>query len=140
MIGIKIRLFAQAATLVAFLGILVAPTLAADPREVRTVARSNQTAAGSGSARFQNFFAGFAAVNDHGQVAFGAQLMGSGVNSQNDQGIWFRASAGGPQSLVSRFGMQPPGLPAGTRYGWYYESLNINNLGNVSFVSGIDPR
>lgn len=139
MITIDFRLLAQLVAVFSYFGLVAGQSSAAAPREVRTIARSNQAAAGSGTARFQSFFAGFATVNDFGQVAFGAQLVGSGVNSQNEQGIWFSASPDGPHSLVSRFGMQPPGLPAGSRYGWHYESLDINNLGNVSFVAGLDP-
>jgi hypothetical protein len=109
------------------------------PTEVRPIVRSNQFAPGAGSARYLGFFPGAAVVNDQGQIAFEAVLFGAGVNISNDHGIWLSAAPGGPHSLVARFGNRPPGLPVGSRYTEYFETLGINNAGAVAFVAGIEP-
>ena len=78
-------------------------------------------------------------MNDSGQVAFTAQLFGSGVTIFNNQGFWLHNTSTNSTTLVARFGSRPPGLPIGTRYGEYFESLALNNAGAVAFVAGIEP-
>ena len=46
-------------------------------------------------------------LNDAGQVAFRANLTGSGVDSTNYQGVWSEGS--GSLALVARTGSQAPG-------------------------------
>src|SRR5262245_36469427 len=69
---------------------------------LRTVALTGQTAPGTSSGvnyeSFGNFFGDYGTItklrfrgpvlNDSGQVAFRANLTGSGVGSANNQGVW----------------------------------------------------
>ena len=54
-------------------------------------------------------------INDAGQVAFRANLAGSGVDSTNNQGIWSEGS--GSLALVARTGSAAPGAPDGVNFG-----------------------
>ena len=51
-----------------------------------------------------------------GAVAFGGSLTGTGVNANNNNGIW--SNSDGPLTLIARMGDQAPGGPAGHRIHW----------------------
>jgi len=79
--------------------------------EVRPIALSGRPAAGVPGATYSRIDALSAAVNDLGQAAFTAQLAGSGITTQNNQGLWLGDSLAS-QTLLARSGNQPPGLPS----------------------------
>jgi hypothetical protein len=106
---------------------------------LRTVALTGQQAPGTPEAVTFNSF-GYASsgsfsfgpvINDAGQVAFGAQLTGSGA------GIWSEGS--GNLALVARRGSQAPGAPDGATFGTFGHLnapfLLFNNAGQTAFYA-----
>jgi hypothetical protein len=85
---------------------------------LRTVAFTGQPVAGTtGGATFESFSSHYnvgdidpifrgPVLNDAGQTAFRANLVGSGVDSTNNQGVWSEGS--GTIALVARTGSQAP--------------------------------
>lgn len=76
-------------------------------------------------------------LNDEGQVAFFAQLKGTGVNSGNDIGLWLFDPTAGRSVLIAREGDQVDiggGAPK-TIAELYspYRADAFNNLGQISF-------
>jgi hypothetical protein len=72
------------------------------------------------------------ALNDSGQTAFQARLIGSGALI--DEGIWVE-SASGPQ-LAARVGGQAPGLPNGVTLRTLDSfSISLNDAGQIAFGS-----
>ncbi|MEQ8209636.1 MAG: hypothetical protein RH917_07370 [Lacipirellulaceae bacterium] len=70
-------------------------------------------------------------INGAGQTAFIGELLGTGVDSTNDRGLWAQSS-GGELELVARTGDAAPGTPAGVnfaRLGTYV----FNSSGQVAF-------
>jgi hypothetical protein len=80
---------------------------------VRTVALSGQQAPGSADGVIYQTF-DLPALNVAGRTAFGAVLSGSGVNSDNERGMW--SEGAGPLVLVAREGSQAPGAPNGVNF------------------------
>lgn len=78
---------------------------AGGPGTTRMVARTDSPAPGAGGATFRTISG--PAINDAGAVAFQGQLSGTGVNSNNDQGIW--VGPPGALELAVRTGMPAPG-------------------------------
>ena len=82
--------------------------------------------------------------NSAGQVAYTASLLGPGVNTDNDRGVWIK-DPDGPAHLVAREGAQAPGLPLGAVYG-NFQSVKMNSVGETALhalVEGlgvIDPN
>jgi hypothetical protein len=74
-------------------------------------------------------------LNNRGQTVIYSQLMGNGINSNNDDGIW----SGDAESLalVARAGSQAPGLSGGVNYNELAPSTAINSAGHVAFVAGL---
>jgi hypothetical protein len=109
------------------------------PGSLSLVARRGSAAPGTASGVNYSSL-GNPVLNDAGQVAFGAFLTGSGVDSSNNEGIW--RGAPGSLSLVARRGSQAPGTAAGVNY----SSLGIpvlNDAGQMAFWafltgSGVD--
>src|SRR5262245_65285225 len=96
----------------------IALVAAACAGNLRTVALTGQPAPGTpGGVTYESFGAlnhpqddfdyGGAVLNDAGQIAFRANLTGSGVDSTNNQGVWSEGSGG--LALVARTGSQAPG-------------------------------
>ena len=69
-------------------------------------------------------------LNDAGQVAYGATVSGTGINSLNNDAIYRNAA------LVAREGNQAPGLPTGVTYG-FLSLGGINNGGTIVYESGL---
>ncbi len=59
-----------------------------------------------------SFFSYQASLKSGGQVVFGAQMTGSGINTLNDDTIW--ADDNGYKQILMRDGQSAPGLPNGT--------------------------
>jgi hypothetical protein len=78
------------------------------------------------------FFAG--AINDAGRTTFGADLVGTGVNTTNNNGIWSEGS--GTLVLIARKGSAAPGTPAGVNFG-DVDFPVLNGAGHVAFFSGL---
>jgi hypothetical protein len=118
--------------------------------ELRIVALTGQSAPGTAAgATFETFGSlihpqflygyGGAVLNDAGQVAFRANLTGSGVDSTNQQGVWSEGS--GSLSLVARTGSQAPGAPAGVNFATE-PSLELffpvlNDAGHTAFYGAL---
>jgi hypothetical protein len=76
-------------------------------------------------------------LNDAGQIAFTAPLTGSGVDANNNQGLW--SGSAGNLALVARKGDQAPGTPAGVNFLFIDETwtLKLNNSGQTAFRAGL---
>ncbi|HMO84620.1 MAG TPA: hypothetical protein PKC18_06835 [Lacipirellulaceae bacterium] len=80
-------------------------------------------------------------LNSAGLSAFGGQLVGNGVNSSNNAGMWSEGS--GSLSLLARGGSQPPGTESGVRFdAFFYVSVAntistpvINAAGQSAFMA-----
>jgi hypothetical protein len=95
-----------------------------------------------------NYFGYRPALNNAGQTAFRATLIGSGVDSTNNSGIWSEGS--GSLAIVAREGDQAPGTPNGVKYGDFLDNIlfttitpALNNAGHTAFHatltgSGVD--
>jgi formylglycine-generating enzyme required for sulfatase activity len=102
------------------------------------VAKSGQPAPGTLSGvQFDEAYGSFRSpvLNDRGQTAFVAQLVGSGVDSTNRFGIWVERPGEG-LGLLARTGSQSPGVPAGAVYSSFgMGALALNNAGQIAFAS-----
>jgi hypothetical protein len=108
---------------------------------IELVARSGSQAVGTPNGVNYNYGSSIIPVlNDAGQLAFGSHLIGSGVNSNNDLGIW--SDGTGALALVARTGSQAPGTAGGVSFA----DLNtpaLNGAGQTAFRailtgSGVD--
>jgi hypothetical protein len=72
-----------------------------------------------------------------GRVAFiGRQLIGPGITTSNDGGIW--ADRGNGLQLAVREGNAAPGLPAGTVFGPFgFQGLSFGGNANLAFHSDV---
>lgn len=73
-----------------------------------------------------------AAINDSGEVAFHATVDGTGINRDNEDGIW--SDAGGALHLVARDGDVAPG---GNMEFRRLSRLSFNNAGETSFAADL---
>jgi hypothetical protein len=111
------------------------------------VARRGDHAPGTPSGVNYGFLKDHPLLNDAGQTAFFATLIGSGVASANDEGVWSEGS--GSLALVAREGDHAPGTPSGVNFALLSGSSNtfqlpdLNELGQSAFIatlggSGVD--
>lgn len=72
-------------------------------------------------------------INDSSQMAYRASLVGSGVTSSNDTGL-FLGTIGAAQ-LIAREGDPAPSLPAGVNFSEFapFTTLSLNDTGQVAF-------
>jgi hypothetical protein len=106
---------------------------AGEPGDFRLVAREGNEAPGAGGATF-NYDLNGVVLNAKGQTAFQAFLIGNGVDSTNDSGIWSEGM--GDLELVAREGSPAPGTPDGVvfrNFGFSEEALVLNAQGQVAF-------
>jgi hypothetical protein len=99
---------------------------------VSLLARKGSPAPGAGTG--VNFAALLTpSINDAGQVAFRAQVGGTGVTiGDNDLGIW--AEKAGGLTLMARTGSPAPGTAAGIVFdGFPLPPIAINSAGRISF-------
>jgi hypothetical protein len=88
-----------------------------------------------------DFFTGFdkAAINNAGQLAFEAGLLGPGASSSNNQGIW--TGLPGALQLLAREGDHAPGTATGVVFSDALSEVNplpiINGAGKVLFEHGL---
>jgi hypothetical protein len=95
------------------------------------VEREGFAASGFGGGVMNNGFTNDSIVlNSSNQIAFQASLIGVGVGSQNNEGIWHGAP--GALVLVTRKGFQAAGLSAGANYDGFLPPA-VNNAGQVAF-------
>jgi len=99
--------------------------------------RGIQAPGQSVGAKFLSF--GSIAFNDHGQVAFGAQLeTGSGgVVTPHTNGIWSEGS--GSLQLVAFHGDSAPGFTRQTEFAFFFRTV-LSNSGDVAFASSLDQN
>ncbi len=82
------------------------------PDMVRAVTKG-ESAMGIAGAAFSTF--GSPVNNAADTIAFSAKVVGGGVQTTDDQGIWSRTAAG-VLTLVAREGAEPPDGPAGAKW------------------------
>lgn len=102
---------------------------------IRTVALSNQAAAGTpASAKFGTFTA--PVVDALGRTAFLGQLQTGvgGVNNSSDSGIWSETT--GALALVAREGQQAPGAPADADFS-AFSPISVNADGELTFNASL---
>jgi hypothetical protein len=135
-------------------GVLVSISFvaAAHASALRTVAFTGQQAPGTDSGvtydTFDAHYSGFTVfvfrgpvLNDAGQVAFRANLTGSGVDSTNQLGVWSEGSSN--LGLVARTGSSAPGggtfatVKDATNTDLEIFSPNLNEAGQVAFWGGL---
>jgi uncharacterized protein YjbI with pentapeptide repeats len=118
---------------------------------VRTVALSGQPAPGTpAGVNYSSFGAHFLTaiarqtyrgpvINNAGQVAFRANLTGSGIDATNNQGVW--SEGAGSLAMVARTGDVAPGVPGGVNFGLNYAlelfEPVLNNVGQTAFYGGL---
>jgi hypothetical protein len=128
---------------VAFWSLLTAPPdqdqaiVASDPNNTATLVLVAQKGAHApGTAPLVRFgdLNRFPSINNNGQVAFSAALVGD-VTPTHNAGVW--AGSPGVISVVARAGDAVPGSPAGTTYGNAFSGPNINATGRVTFAATI---
>lgn len=96
------------------------------------VAREGDSATGTGIGVVFKGFAPDVAINDAGHTAFLGLLVGTGVNSTNEVGMW--SGVAGALELVWREGDAAPGTPDGTVFdGSDIEEPLINSQGEIAF-------
>lgn len=112
---------------------------AGSPGNVHVVAREGDAAPGTGAG--VSFISnGAASLNESGQVAFRNSLIGPGVDSTNDLGLWVGTDSAS-LALVAREGDHAPGTNAGVVFvdlsaqGFRPPVLSAN--GNVVFAAGL---
>ncbi|MCH8148122.1 MAG: hypothetical protein IH987_09050 [Planctomycetes bacterium] len=105
---------------------------------LRTVALSGDPAPDTGAGVvFDHFNSAEIVINDAGQVAFRSVLVGPGVNSDNDRGIW--SEGNGALSLVAREGSPAPGTAAGVEFSGVLDPF-LSDDGTVGFYGFLrDP-
>lgn len=106
------------------------------------VARTGDAAPGTPTGVNYASLSTSATLNDAGQVAYFADLAGSGVTAANDQAI-FAGPLGAPQ-LVARTGDAAPGTPAGVTYASFFHVPALNDAGQAAYLatlsgSGVTP-
>ncbi len=100
------------------------------------VARGGDHAPGTASGvNFGQFDFDSPALNNRGETAFEAQIIGSGVDSTNDTGIWSEGS--GSLALVAREGEHAPGTSSGVNFGNTPDSQSpvLNDAGQTAFYT-----
>lgn len=107
--------------------IIVGPTRAVT---YRTVALSGQRAPGTGpDVNFNGF--GFPVINDVGNVAFPATLIGTGVIPGSASGLWTESASG--LRIIVRAGDHAIGLGTGVNYG-SFSNVVINHDVQAAFL------
>ena len=111
------------------------------PGNVRLLAREGDQAPGTPSGvEFIGLNSAVVRLNDAGQVAFGGSLIGPGVSSANDRGIWL-GSLSGNLALVAREGDPAPGTAPGVVFseilnlGVSREGAVVNDAGEVVLLA-----
>jgi hypothetical protein len=97
-----------------------------------SVARSGSHAPGTADGvNFYRFDYFSLVLNASGRTAFKAELIGAGVNGNNDQGIW--SEGAGTLALIARQGSQAAGIAtSGVNYNIFYSEV-LNSAGQLAF-------
>jgi hypothetical protein len=98
------------------------------------VARSGSNAPGVADGVSFSSLSPWPALNAAGQTAFIASLIGPGVNSTNDSGIWSEGS--GTLALVARLGDQAPGAASGVNFNELF-GPTLNDAGQTAFYASL---
>ncbi len=73
-------------------------------------------------------------LNDAGQIAFLANLMGTGIDASNDGGYFLQS--GGRQALVARTGMPILDIESNVNFGFLYP-IALNDSGQMTFHASL---
>jgi hypothetical protein len=103
------------------------------PGGLALVVRNGNQAPGTPPGVTFNFFLGLG-FNDAGQSAFSASLLGNGVDSTNNFGVWSAGS--GSLSLLARMGDHAPGMPDDVVFATIGGPL-LNNVGQTAFSAAV---
>lgn len=113
-------------SIAALAAVLACPAGAA----VQTIALRGVSPAGDG-ATFHDF--SLPSLNNRGQVAFGARLVGSEITLDNDTGYWIEDGEFRP---VLREGAPAPGMPAGSMlagvFSLFTGQVPLNDVGDIA--------
>lgn len=102
------------------------------------VARGGDAAPGAGDGvSFTSFAFSDPVLNNQGEIAFQADLTGSGVTGTNNTAIF--SDAGGVLSLVAREGDSAPGTGGGETFSGPFRSVSLNDQGEVAFEALVGP-
>ncbi len=102
--------------------------------DLRVVSREGDAVPGLPSHIYRTLFRDYTQFNNAGHATFWCQIQGPGT----DEVIVSEGDGQGPRTVVTRY-EQVPGMPAGTTYKYFLgNTLNIDDSGRTSFVSGID--
>jgi len=105
------------------------------PGSVTLLARGGDPAPGT-TAGINYASVGSATLNSAGRSVFVASVIGPGVTSANDDGIWLGAP--GSVALLARGGDHAPGTAAGVNYsGFFGQSITLNAAGRSAFVAQV---
>ncbi len=74
-------------------------------------------------------------INHAGKTAFTADLVGSGVTTTDDGGVW--SEGAGTLALVARKGDQAPGAPAGVNFSGFNSTVTMNGAGQTAFSGNL---
>jgi len=99
------------------------------------VARKGDPAPGTpAGVNFKGFNVGVM-LNSAGKTAFIGSLIGTGVTSLNDRGIWSEGGGSG-QALIARTGSRAPGTTAGVNFSGF-GFVALNGVGQIAFVGAL---
>lgn len=104
-----------------------------EPGTLSIIVNSGDPAPGTATATFGGLFE--PSLNDAGQIAFRANLVGTGVDSTNDRGIWSEGS--GTLNLIAREGSPAPGTDIGVLFGSGFDDPLINGAGDTVFTGNL---
>lgn len=117
-----------------FLAAILLPTVQATAQiSYSTIALSGQPAPGTPAGITFNGFI-WPVINNAGKVAFTAGLTGTGIDVNNDSGIWSNST--GSLALVARAGMTAPGS-SGFFQPLFGTSIVLDSNGAVTFISSL---
>jgi hypothetical protein len=103
-------------------------------KNLTLAALSGDAAPGTPSGVRFEILSGPVALNNLGQIVLGANLVGTGVNNSNLEGLWSNRS--GNLELIARRGSQAAGTPIGVNYLFGPPSYPVlNDAGKIAFRS-----
>jgi hypothetical protein len=73
-------------------------------------------------------------MNSNGKIVFSANVIGGGVSTTNDSGIWSVDS--NSRELIAAEGSQAPGAPSGLNFG-SFSAYAVNGAGNTLIVASL---
>lgn len=104
------------------------------------IARAGSQAPGADPDVFFNRFVSSPALSNSGHTAFEATLIGPGVTTANDRGVWSDGGGSG-LALVARTGFHAPGTDLDVNFSDFdarHDILELNDSGHVAFEGELE--